>query len=288
MKRNILFALMAAFTLAACNSNKADTDSEPKEARQTELRQITFNDEQYKLADITAEKTFQKTEAEYRILKTKVAALREKMALAGINCGGGIVHSAKLHAPILGFIKSNNARIGMCVQPSDVLFEIEDKRNVDIVLRAFEKDLPQLREGQAVRVVLATEDGYDREAVIRKIGASSDSDGTIPIACRITARSADIVPDKYVKAWVKTGTAKQQAVPSDAILQIEGQDYLIVERSGKSNAHLFTFHPVRKGIEEGGWTAVTLPASVLPATDRIVTKNAYLILSALKNAEEAE
>lgn len=238
-------------------------------------------------SDITAEKTFQKTESEYRILKTKVAALKEKLSLIGIGtANGGIVRTAKLRAPISGFIKSNNAPIGKYVQPSDVLFEIEDRRNTALVLRAFEKDLPQLREGQAVRFSLATENDYSREATIRQIGTSSD--GTIPVTCRLTASSGDLVPGMYVKAWVETDKETQQAVPTEAIVQIEGQDYLIVERAGKDEPHLFTFYPVKKGVEEGGWTAVTLPSGIKSVSDKIVVKNAYLILSAWKNEEEAE
>ena len=240
-------------------------------------------------SDITAEKTFQQTESEYRILKTKVAALKEKLDLIGIStANGGIVRTAKLRAPISGFVKSNNAPIGKYAQPSDVLFEIEDKRNAALVLRTFEKDLPMLHEGQTVKFSLATEDDYSREAVIRQIGTSSDGNGTIPVSCRLTASSADLVPGMYVKAWVETDKAAQQAVPTEALVQIEGQDYLIVERADKDKPHLFTFYPVKKGVEEGGWTAVTLPSAIQVASDKIVVKNAYLILSALKNEEEAE
>lgn len=258
------------------------------------LNQLAYMETEYRRqkslrkSDITAEKTFQKTESEYRILRTKVVALREKLALAGINCGGGIVRTAKLRAPISGFVKSNNAHIGKYAQPSDVLFEIEDKRNTELVLRAFEKDLPQLQKGQSVKFSLAAEEDYRREAIIQQIGTSADAEGTIPVTCRITSRTPDIVPGMYVKAWVETGTVVQQAVPSAAILQIEGQDYIIVERASKSAPHIFTFHPVKRGIEQGGWIAVTLPSAIHVASDKIVTKNAYLILSALKNEEEGE
>ncbi|MBC7654698.1 MAG: efflux RND transporter periplasmic adaptor subunit, partial [Oligoflexus sp.] len=87
-------------------------------------------------------------------------------------------------------------------------------------------------------------------------------------------------------AWIETGTEKQLAIPTDAIVQLEGKDYLILQTEQSEKGYKFQLEQVKKGTEQEGYTAIMLPEDFDSKTAKVVTKNAYSILSVLKNSEE--
>nr|WP_305051037.1 hypothetical protein [Elizabethkingia bruuniana] len=109
----------------------------------------------------------------------------------------------------------------------------------------------------------------------------------IPVLCRFT-KDAKLLPGMYVKAWVETGTEQKNAVPNDAIVQLNGLDYIIVQTAGNNDSYTFQLLQIAKGVEQEGYTAVELPQSANQQSLKVVTKNAYTILSAIRNAEEEE
>lgn len=43
----------------------------------------------------------------------------------------------------------------------------------------------------------------------------------------------------YVKAWVETGTEQKSAVPNDAIVQLDGLDYIIIQTADSKDGYTF-------------------------------------------------
>lgn len=79
------------------------------------------------------------------------------------------------------------------------------------------------------------------------------------------------------------------AVPSDAIVQLEGKDYIVVSQGGVAQtSYSFRLVQVVKGMGQEGYTAIVLPQDIDPKSLSIVVKNAYTVLSALRNAEDEE
>ena len=62
-------------------------------------------------------------------------------------------------------------------------------------------------------------------------------------------------------------------------------DYIIVRFSETKDVYTFQ---LLQGIEQEGYTAVTFSDSATVQNFRLVVKNAYAILSALRNSEEEE
>jgi cobalt-zinc-cadmium efflux system membrane fusion protein len=92
----------------------------------------------------------------------------------------------------------------------------------------------------------------------------------------------------YVKAWVESGTNKQNAIPSAALVQYEGKDFVILQTEETENGYTFKLEQVKKGIEQEGYTAITFADGATVQNFKPVVKNAYSILSALRNSEEEE
>jgi cobalt-zinc-cadmium efflux system membrane fusion protein len=263
------------------------------------LGKLQFLEEEYKrqeklrVEDINSAKTFQQVKSDYKVMQARIKGFEQQLALAGINKSsaqnGNITRTANLYAPITGFIKVSNKNIGDYVNPQDVIFEIVNVNDIHLALNAFEKDLEKIEVGQAVKFSLANEDNFNRTAKIFLVGKSAGEDRIIPVHGRLESQDKKgLLPGMYVKAWVETGTDKQNAVPSDAIVKLEGKDYIILQTNETANGITFQLEQIRTGITQEGYTAISLSDNIKPEGTKIVVKNAYSILSALINIEEGE
>tara|TARA_R100001460_G_scaffold33652_13_gene65759 strand:- start:1274 stop:2473 length:1200 start_codon:yes stop_codon:yes gene_type:complete len=243
--------------------------------------------------DINSAKTFQQVSSDYKITQGRVTAYEQRLALAGISRSsvqnGNITRTANLYAPISGFVKASNVNIGDFVSPQDVLFEIVDLNDIHLALNAFEKDLEKLEIGQTVKFSLSDDNTFNRTAKVFLIGKATGSDRITPVYCHIEKENEKgLLPGMYVKAWVESGTNKQNAIPSEAIVQYEGKDFVILQTEETESGYTFKLEQVKKGIEQEGYTAITFAEAANVQNFKPVTKNAYSILSALRNSEEEE
>ena len=243
--------------------------------------------------DINSAKTFQQVSSDYKITQGRVKAYEQQLALAGIIRSsvqnGNITRTANLYAPISGFIKASNVNIGDYVSPQDVLFELVDLNDIHLALNAFERDLEKLEIGQTVKFSLSDDNTFNRTAEIFIIGKATGSDRMTPVHCHIKQENQKgLLPGMYVKAWVESGTNKQNAIPSAALVQYEGKDYVILQTEETENGYTFKLEQVKKGIEQEGYTAITFADGATVQNFKPVVKNAYSILSALRNSEEEE
>lgn len=242
--------------------------------------------------DVNSEKTYQQVSSDYNVMKARIAGLEQQMALIGISSSAlkssnRISRTASIYAPISGYIKTSNTNIGKYAAPTDVLFEITGTEALNLALNAFEKDLGKINVGQSVRFSLSNENDYRHSGKVYLVGQAADEKKMIPVYCRFT-NDAKLLPGMYVKAWLETGMEEKAAVPNDALVQLEGLDYIIVETENSKDGYTFQLLQVAKGVEQEGYTAIELPSSVNSKELKIVTKNAYTILSAIRNAEEEE
>ena len=241
--------------------------------------------------DINSAKTFQQVSSDYKITQSRVKAYEQQLALAGISKNsvknGNISRTANLYSPITGFVKESNVNIGDYVSPQDVLFEVVNLDDIHLALKAFEKDLEKIAIGQTVKFSLSNENTFNRTAKVFLIGKATGNDRITPVYCHINKEEKKgILPGMYVKAWIESGTNKQKAIPSAALVQYEGKDFVIFQTKNSDSGYTFRMEQVKKGIEQEGYTAITFAESADVNNFKPVTKNAYSILSALRNSEE--
>ncbi|WP_037314368.1 efflux RND transporter periplasmic adaptor subunit [Salegentibacter sp. Hel_I_6] len=260
------------------------------------LSRLQFLEEEYnrqkqlREEDINSAKTFQQVSSDYKITQGRVKAYEQQLALAGISRSnvqnGNIARTANLYAPITGFIKESNVNIGDFVSPEEVLFEIVNTDDVHIALNAFEKDLEKIEIGQTVKFSLSNDNTYDRTAEVFLIGKATGENRITPVHSHISEDEKGLLPGMYVKAWVETGTEQQNAVPSEAIVQYQGKDFVVLQTRETANAYTFRLEQVKKGLEQEGYTAISFAENTDINNLKPVVKNAYSILSALRNSEE--
>lgn len=241
--------------------------------------------------EVNATKTFQEVESNYRVMQARINGLEQKLASAGIGTSalkkGKITRTANLYAPISGYIKSSNVSIGKYASPTDVLFEIINKNDIHLALNALEKDLGKIQAGQTVKFSSANENKFNRTAKIFLVGKAAGEDKNIAVHCHIEKQDqSGLVPGMYVKAWIESGYEKQYAAPSESIVQLEGKDYLIIQTAQSQKEYTFLLEEIKKGTEQEGYTAITLAQNSKVSSGKVVVKNAFAILAALRNSEE--
>lgn len=249
--------------------------------------------------NINAGKTYQKALSDYETMKVRAEALKQKLVLLGINpasvMNGNISRTVNIPAPINGYVTKVLVNRGKYVQANDVLFELVDPTHTHCELSVFEKNIPQLHLGDKVTFRLANET-QDREAEVHLIGKEIRDDRTVQVHCHMTKEDPDLLPGSYITAAIHVQQVKGTALPSEAVVQQNGRDYVyllegqnsIKNAEGKAeNEYHFRQVPVRTGMSSDGFTQVFLPEN-MSANARFVIKGAYILFSKMNIAAEDE
>lgn len=243
--------------------------------------------------DVYSQKNVQQVTAEYKTLKAQVKALEQKLIMIGINPAklheDDITRSVAVLSPISGYVKAVNVNVGKFVQPSDVLFEIENRDKLFLALTLFEKDADKVSEGQEIKFFINNETEEHR-AIIYQTAKSIDADKTYKVYASVKSVCKNMLPGMYVNAVIETSGSKVNALPSDAIVSFEDKDYIFIfDKTKTENGKPFTEYrmiEVKKGVTSGGFTEVVLPETFNVKTSKVVIKGAYNLLAAKKNAGE--
>jgi cobalt-zinc-cadmium efflux system membrane fusion protein len=243
--------------------------------------------------DVYSEKNVQQVTVEYKNLKAMVKSLEQKLFLIGINPAqlteDNISNTVNLVSPINGFLKSVNVNIGKYVSSTDVLFEVINSDKLFLELTLFEKDADKVSSGQKVKFFINNETEV-HEAIISQTGKSVSNDKTFRVYGTVISPCKNVFPGMYVNAQIEESELNVTALPDAAVVSFDDKDYIFVfEKEKEEEGKPFTEYrmvEVKKGVSFSGYTHIMLPSGFDIKTERVVTKGAYNLLSAKKNAGE--
>jgi len=244
-------------------------------------------------SDVYSEQNVQQVTVEYKNLKALVRSLEQKLILIGINPDqlkeDNISSTVNLISPITGFLKAVNINIGKYVNPTEVLFEIVNNDKLFLELTLFEKDADKVVTGQKVKFYINNET-ETHEAVITQTGRSIGQDRTLMVYATVSSLCKNMLPGMYVNALISESDAIVTVLPNDAVVSFDDKDYIFTYEKNKEEAgQAFTEYrmvEVKKGVSGSGFTEVKLPEGFDLSSSKVVTKGAYNLLSAKKNAGE--
>lgn len=243
--------------------------------------------------DVYSEKNLQQVTVEFKNLKALVKSLEQKLILIGIDPDqlreDNISSTVNLVSPIKGFLRAVNINIGKYVNSTEVLFEIVNNDKLFLELTLFEKDADKVAAGQKVKFYINNET-EEHEAVITQTGKSVGEDKTFRVYATVSSICKNLLPGMYVNAFISESDIKVTVLPSEAVVSFDDKDYIFAFEKDKEEAGKpFTEYrmiEVKKGVSGLGYTEIKLPVGFNSFTARIVTKGAYSLLSAKKNAGE--
>ncbi|MFD0750913.1 efflux RND transporter periplasmic adaptor subunit [Mucilaginibacter calamicampi] len=229
-----------------------------------------------------SDKVFQQAEADYHTQLVLITSLAQKLQLAGINVRNinesSIARSVNIYSPINGFVSKVNVNIGKYVSPTEVLFELVNPTDIHLALKVYEKDLDKLYIGQKVISYTNNNPEKKHEGEILLIGRDLSTDRNTAVHCHFEDYDKSLVPGTFMNAEVQVKNIKAAAIPTEALVEFEGKQYLY-KVIGKNS---YEMTEVNTGETENGYTQILNPSSNLNNAT-LVIKGAYSLLMMMKN-----
>ncbi len=278
---------------------------------QISLAEIELNRQQELVQGNAAPlKNVQRVQTELATLRATRNALQKQLTTMGISTAsvsrGNIITTIAVKAPISGTVSAVSAQIGSNVDPSTPIAEIVNNSQLHLDLYVYEKDLPKLHANQTIHFTLTNNAGKEYDAQIYSIGtAFANESKTIPIHAIVKGDKTGLIEGMSITAVISIGEVVLPAVPSDAIVSYQGQDYIFVVSNQKPPEHHeenesavaeedhaheeagmnFERVQVLKGVSDVGYTEITFTKNILP-NSKVVTKGAFFINAKMTNVGE--
>jgi RND family efflux transporter MFP subunit len=268
-------------------------------------------------------KVFQQAEAELKSLKAKKASLQSQLALAGINTttlsSENIQSVINITSPISGTVSNITVNIGTYADANTSIAEIVDNSQLHLDLYVYEKDLQKLKVGQTIHFTLTNNPGKEYDADVYAISNTFEQNTkAIAVHAMVKGNKQGLIDGMSITALVSLENATVDAVPTNAIVNHEGQDYIFIvtdahneeehhsenetaehkhdehghehgekeEPEQKEEETTFEKIPIRKGTTDIGYSEITLLKEI-PANSKVVVNGAFFILAKMTNQGEA-
>jgi len=229
---------------------------------------------------ISSEKLFLEVESNYKKATAACEGLKQQLALLNIDTEkvrqGTIVSSAVIYAPIAGDVIRINVDISKFIQPSDVVAEIADTRQLQLYLSVFEKDIVSIKQGQKVNFSLPDSPNQLFTASVNIIGKAidrADRTATVQALPAGDARNT-LLTGMYIDAGIITGSKTVWALPVDALITEEEENFLLVLQSSNNNESIFQKVKVQTGKRYGDLIEI-IPDNVVTPASVILLKGVY-------------
>jgi len=251
-----------------------ETSSELKFAEQEYLRQQTLGEQ-----NATALKKLQQSESAYNTLKGRLAGLKARLEMIGVDIRtleeGSIQSAISIRAPISGHIASANFAQGAYVEAKEVIFEIVNTEHLHVELNVFEQDIAKVAKGQSMRIrAIGSEATYDGTVLL--ISPQRDPEQrTFAVHGHLDTPAEELRTGMFVEARIMVNADTVPALPEEAIVYEDTRPCVLVGRGGR-----FELHTVETGGKLDGWVEIRDPGALLQ--ESIVTEGAARVFAEMK------
>jgi len=210
---------------------------------------------------ITSEKSFLKAESNYKRAFAMHNGLKEKLKLLNFNIvsieNGNLTSIATIYSPISGSITEVNVNIGSFVSPSDKIMEIVNTDHIHLELKVFEKDILKVKKDQ--KVIFRIPESLDKSfiGVIHLIGKSIDENRMVQVHAHIENEyKHNFIVGMFVESDIVIDDKPSKALPENAIIDSNGNSYLLMLKSQENDNYIFVKKEVIIGQTYNGFTAI--------------------------------
>lgn len=238
-------------------------------------------------------KNLQAAETELNTLRTRKSSLQQQIQLMGIDpaslSNGKLISVLAVRSPINGVVSNVTVKMGSYVDVSTAVAEIVDNSQLHLDLYVYEKDLSKLKNNQIIHFTLTNNPGKEYDAQIYSLGSSFEgASKAVTVHAKVQGDKTGLIDGMSITAVISLEKATVKAVPTDAIVTYQGQDYIFMKTQKHSETGL-TFEKigVARGTTDVGYTEITLLKEI-PSDARIVVKGAFFVLAKMTNTGEHE
>jgi len=230
-----------------------------------------------------SDKTFEISQSELAKLRITQKALEEKLRLIHINpatlSAEKISKSVPIYAPIGGLVSKVAVNLGKYVNPTDMLFEIQNNQNMYLTLNVYDKDATNLAIGQKIKAYTNNDDFVYNTSILY-VNKNLNEENAVEVIAHITNSTGKLISGNYMNAEIASYNNNASVIPNSAIVPFEGKNYVFVSK----NDTTFIMTEVELGTKTSTVSEITNAAEF---TDKkIALTDAYTLLMVLKNKEE--
>ena len=294
----------------------------------TDLAQTEFERQKtLKEGNAASLKTFQQAETELKTLKARKSSLQKQLELIGIITttltSENMQSVINITSPITGSVSNVMVNIGSFTESNIPIAEIVDNSQLHLDLYVYEKDLSKLKVGQTIHFTLTNNAGKEYDAKVFGISNTFEPNTkAIAVHALVQGNKTNLIDGMSITALVSLENAMLDAVPADAIVSFENQDYIFIvtdthteeEHHNVADEHKHNEHrhphegeekkveseqehpntegsitfekiPVKRGTTDVGYSEITLLKEI-PYNAEIVTNGAFFILAKMTNQGE--
>jgi len=237
--------------------------------------------------EAASQKSFQQATAEYEAQFVVLQALKERLALIGIDVqkltASNISSTIAIRSPIHGFISKVSVNKGRYVSPTETLAELVDPGDIHASLTVFEKDIPYIKKDQRVFVSLVAHPEKTFPAEVLLVSRNIDENKSGMVHCHFHKYSSELVPGMAVTAQIELENKAMPVVPENAVVLWQGIHYVLLE----TGSNKFKLTKVQLGVKENGLIALT-NNNIEWVGKRVVSKGAFSLLGILMKGGEEE
>ncbi|HRH68224.1 MAG TPA: efflux RND transporter periplasmic adaptor subunit [Flavobacteriales bacterium] len=189
-------------------------------------------------ANVSAQKTLQQATAEHASLLAAVNANAELLRLVNIDPvklnAETIRSSGSIVSPIDGTVAHIAVNVGSKVSGDATMFRVVNNSKLHVDLFLYEQDIAKVKVGQKIDLNLTNLPGKNYTAVVFAIGSAFESETkTIPVHAEITGDKLGLIDGMGVTARIDVGNATTTAVLTEAIVNMEGKDFVFIRTEGE-------------------------------------------------------
>jgi cobalt-zinc-cadmium efflux system membrane fusion protein len=232
---------------------------------------------------ITSQKSYLKAESDYKTAMARSNSLKKNLQMLNINpasvAAGNIVSQVSIYSPIAGNVTQVFVNTGTYVSPADKIMEIMNTDHIHLELKVFEKDLLQLKKDQEILFTVPEASKETFKGEVHLVGTSIDPTTRIALIHGHIAEKDEhnFTAGMFVEAKIVTGTSNHLALPENAVVEMEGKQYVLEIED--ETAEEYTLHPaeVEIGATYSGYTNIK-NASEFKKDSRFLTKGGFVLL----------
>ncbi len=262
LKHPNFIQLQYDFLKAVNNNTVAKADFERK--------QVLFQN------DIASEKSFQAAQGKYKSAKSLVANYVSQLTMAGLQAdtvlNKGIQQYIYVKTPIEGYVVESSLNQGKFLATNSEMMEIIDTDHMHAELNVFGTDITKIKKGDDFTFQPSGVD-LNYKGYIKLISQKVDSKTkTVNVHGHFEDAKNVLKSGMFINAKILIGGRETYAVPEDAIIEVEGEQFVFFAESDAA----FIPIEVTTGITDDGFTELkTIEGNNFNIA--IVTKGAHFL-----------
>ncbi|HLT72206.1 MAG TPA: efflux RND transporter periplasmic adaptor subunit [Cyclobacteriaceae bacterium] len=243
-------------------------------AEQDYSRQKTLEEK-----NATALKKLQQSESVYQVLKARLAGLKTRLEMIGIDIksleNGSIQSGISIRAPISGYVATANFAQGAFVEARETIFEIVNMDELHVQLNVFEQHISSVARDQVIRF-RPSGSAKSYLGKVHLISPERNVEGrTFSVHGHIDNPGSELKTGMYVEADILITADSLPALPEQALVYQNSKPFVLIERGGD-----YELQPVDTGRKMEGWIEIRNPEALMQRN--IVTQGASRLFAEMR------